>query len=62
VFERKHKHIQDAEEREKEIKKDLFDFMDEFEFVIQNKMLVIQVIHDNRIVLDGTWKKKVDTK
>jgi hypothetical protein len=37
VFQRKHKHIQDAEEREGETKKEFFEFMDECEFVLQNR-------------------------
>jgi hypothetical protein len=34
---RKHKHIQDAEEKERMISQEFWEFMDDYEFVIQNK-------------------------
>jgi hypothetical protein len=34
---RKHKHIQDAEERERMISQELWEFMDEYEFVTQDR-------------------------
>jgi hypothetical protein len=53
---RKHKHIQDAEDRERMIKQELWDVMDDYKVVMQNRPPNL-VFKDNRSVLDRTWKR-----
>jgi hypothetical protein len=53
---RKHKHIQDVEERERKISQELWEVMDEYEFITQNRR-ANQVFEDNMSVLDRTRKR-----